>query len=796
MNRPLLVVTISFTTGILLNTIWGFVPGVLILSALACVIAVLAGYFFAQWDNHWFFAVLFILLGWFTAGVDGMQHPAGLERFAGHFITLDGLVTREPDVRKEYTGYVLAAEAVWLGDKRVPAKGLTLVRVYENSAEFSYGDRLRLKGLLYQPEEPGNFGAFNYRAYLARRGIYCLMKIEQSDYVQCLGVGGNAAVRLALQSKARLLQVASQTMSERQTEVLAGLLFGNQGGIDQSVKDVFAQTGVSHVLSVSGLHMAYVVAGVLLLAGWLGLPRRAVPVLTLVVLLFYTVMTGMGPAVIRSGIMAMLVLMAVQLGRERDWPSALALAALVILLFDPSALYEIGFQLSFAATWGILYLMPLLGELLVGRWGWPRWLGMSLGVTIAAQLATLPLLVYYFNLVTPVAPLANLVLVPLVGMIMLLGFVGSVVGLVFLPAAMLINAGTGVLIEFFIGLAHLFSLLPGGSSYVATPPWYAVTLWYVGLVGLVEIISGRLAPPPVVPLSLYLLNGQDRWNRLVSTGTAIMLMLIIIWPWNGTCSQLQVHFIDVGQGDSILVRFPGGRTMLVDAGGRLGDLDEGRGVGDTIVVPYLHRLGMDKLDVLVVTHPHGDHAGGVPPVMEKLRVGALVLSGAPGYAELLEQVEPLDVPVYRVGRGQSLQIDEAVEVIVLAPAGKIPKSAVEDLNNVSLVLRLDYGQVSFLLTGDIEEEAQQVLLSSGAELQADVLKVPHHGSRFFEPEFISAVDPDYAVIQVGKNNRFGHPARDMLEVLASTGAEVLRNDRDGAVLFTTDGQDITVRTAR
>ncbi len=794
MNRPLLAMTISFITGIILNAVWGFVPGVLLMFTLACILAILTGYFYTRWDNRWIFVLLFILLGWLTAGVDCMRQPCGPERFAGHFVTLAGMVTREPDVREDYTGYILAVDKVWLGDQREPVKGLALVKVYGSNTGYSYGDRLRVKGLLYQPEDPGNFGAFNYREYLARRGIFCLMRVDKPDHVQHFGVGGNIVVRLALQGKARLLQVAAQTMDERQTVVLAGMLFGNKGGIDQSVKDIFAQTGVSHVLAVSGLHMGYVLSGVLLLAGALRLPRRAVPALALVVLLFYAVMTGMGPAVVRSGIMAMLVLMAVQLGRERDWPSALALAALVILLFDPSALYEIGFQLSFAATWGILYLMPHIGELLMGRWGWPRWLGLPLGVTIAAQLATLPLLVYHFNLVTPVAPLANLLLVPLVGLVMLLGFLGSVAGIVFFPAAMLINAGTGVLLDFFVGLAHLFSLLPGGSSYVAAPPWYAVIIWYVGLVGLVELIGGRLALP--LALLLPLLRFLDRWKRLVPVGIAVLLVLVIIWPRGGTNGQLQVHFIDVGQGDSILVRFPCGRTMLVDAGGRLGDMEGGRGVGDAVVVPYLHRLGMDKLDVLVVTHAHGDHAGGVPPVMEKLRVGALVLSGDPDYGELLDLTALLEIPVYRVGAGQSLHIDDAVEVMVLFPARKLATSAAEDLNNASLVLRLDYGQVSFLLTGDIEEEAQQALLDSGAELQADVLKVPHHGSRFFVPEFFSAVGPNYAVIQVGKNNRFGHPARDTLEMLTDTGADVLRNDRDGAVLFTTDGRDIMVQTAR
>ncbi|WP_347490555.1 DNA internalization-related competence protein ComEC/Rec2 [Desulfoscipio sp. XC116] len=796
MNRPLLAIALSFIAGIVLNALWGFVPGVLLFFALGCILFALANCYFTWSDNRLVLVLLFVLLGWFAAGVDGMQRPDGAERFAGHFVALEGMVTREPDVREEYTGYVLAVESVWLGDKRAPSGGLTLVRMYGGSAGYSYGDRLRVRGFLYQPEEPGNFGAFNYRDYLARRGIYSLMRVDRPDEVKRLGGGGNAVIRLALQSKQRLLQVASCTLDERQAAVLAGMLFGGKGGIDRFVNDIFIQNGVFHVLSVSGLHVGYVLAGVLLLAGVLRVPRRAVPFLALAVLLFYALMTGMGPAVVRAVVMAMLVLLAVQLGRERDWPNSLALAALVVLLFEPSALYEIGFQLSFAATWGILYLMHPIGKLLLKRWGLPRWLGIPLGVTIAAQLATLPLQVYYFNLVTPVALLANLLLVPLVGLIMLLGFLGSLIGIIFLPAAMLINIGTGELIDFFIGLAHLISLLPGGSSYVATPSWYAVALWYAGLVGLVEVISGRLSLLSVLPLPLSSLRMANRWKRLAPAGVAVLLVLIVLWPWGGAGGRMQVYFIDVGQGDSILVRFPGGRTMLVDAGGRSGDLNEGRSVGESVVVPYLHRLGMDKLDVLVVTHAHGDHAGGVPPVAEKLRVGALVLSGAPGYEELLDIIDPLDIPVCRVGAGQVLHIDEAVEVAVLAPAGEMPANAAEDLNNASLVIRLDYGQVSFLLTGDAEQEAQQKLLDSGAPLQADVLKVPHHGSRFFAPEFFDAVAPDYAVIQVGKNNRFGHPARDTLDALDSAGAHVLRNDRDGAVLITTDGRDVSVQTAR
>jgi len=541
--------------------------------------------------------------------------------------------------------------------------------------------------------------------------------------------------------------------------------------------------GVTHVLCVSGLHVGFVLAGVFLIAGPLGVPRRFYLLIVVPVLIFYAVMTGLGPAVFRAGVMAVLVLAAALLGRERDWPTALALAAGVLLLFNPLYIHELGFQLSFAATWGILYLGPLLGELLRVRLSLPHWLTIPLQVTIAAQLATMPLLIYHFNLISFIAPLANLLLVPLVGVIMLAGFTGCVTGLLFLPVAELINAGTGALIDFFLALAGLLKSIPGGAAYVATPPWLAVPLWFAGLVLVAETVRGR-----------YKLPGINR-GKTGPVVAGVLLMLVLFWPWHGTGGRMQVHFVDVGQGDSILVRFPGGKTMLVDTGGRPGEPDEARVTGDAVVVPYLHHLGINRLNALVITHPHEDHAGGVPAVLEKLKVDAMVITDAPGYDDIIALAGNSRVPVYRAGAGQALRLDERVDVLVLAPGRG---GAVDGLsaNDGSLVLRLDYRDSSFLLTGDIEEHAQRLLLAGGADLQSDVFKVPHHGSRFYEPRFYNEVAPDFAVIQVGENNRFGHPAADAVEALMSSNARVLRTDRDGAVLFTTEGVNIKVQTAK
>ncbi|MCG8403486.1 MAG: DNA internalization-related competence protein ComEC/Rec2 [Firmicutes bacterium] len=787
MTRTLLAVTICFIFGVLANSLLNVSFNVLIYLTSAFFLFALAGYVLFRKETAGVILVLFGLLGWLVAGLEFAGMEQGPARFSGHYVTLEGTVTQEPrQLTGEEVVYVLAAEAVYPGEQRVNTTGLVQVKVKGGGPVYGYGDRLRVGGFIYLPREPGNFGAFNYRAYLERRGIKCLMTVKGPEYVRLLaGGGGNPLVRTALRCKRELTRVAGDTLDERQAAVLSGMLFGSRDMIDRSTSDLFAQTGVAHVLCASGLHVGFVLAGMLLVAGALGLTKRELPFVALPVLIFYAVMTGMGPAVIRASIMALVVLWAVRLGRERDWPTALALAASGILLFKPHLLFEIGFQLSFAATWGILYLGPPLGGLLFVRWSLPRWLGLPLQVTLAAQLGTLPLLVYYFNLLTPVAPLANLLLVPMVGLIMMTGFVGCVTGLFFMPGAELAHVGTGLLIDMFLGLADVLGSIPWGATYAATPPWPVVLLWYAGLFFVVETVRGRINP-----------GVSQKVLRVVPMAAAALMALLILWPWGDAGGRMQVHFLDVGQGDSILVRFPGGGTMLVDAGGWPGGPEENRLPGDLVVVPYLHRLGINSLDALVVTHGHEDHAGGVPAVVEKLAVKTVILSCAGEYRELPAFLKELQVPVHRAGAGQALRLDDRVDVLVLHPGRHSSGAGGDNQNDASLVLRLEYGDISFLLTGDIEEPAQKELLAGGAELRSNLLKVPHHGSRFFKSGFFETVSPEVAVIQVGDNNRFGHPAPETLAALRALGARVLSTDRDGAVLVVTDGEELTVRTAK
>lgn len=786
MNRHLLSVTICFALGIILNGLLEVDLGGLLFLTLVILLLALAGFVFSWKETGGVLLLLFILLGATWSGLAYAGREKGVEQFAGHYVELEGDVVREPRYDGEDTIYVMAARAVFLGDRRVETGGLVQVKVRGSGPVYGYGDLLRAGGILYIPREPGNFGAFNYRDYLKRQGICCLMTVKNPERVKLLGgEGGSFITRVALRCKGELMRVAGATMEKHQAAVLGGMLFGTRDQIDRATEEIFSETGVAHVLSVSGLHVGFVLAGTMWVAQALGVSMRAMPLVVFPVLVFYALMTGFGPAVTRAGVMALVVLVAHSLGRERDWPTALALAAFIILLYKPYSLYEIGFQLSFAATWGILYLGPPLGELFTERWKVPKWLGLPLAITIAAQLGTIPLLAYHFNLLTPVAPLANLLLVPLVGVIMLAGFLGCVAGIFFLPAGEIINLGSGMLINFFLWLAGLLEQIPGGAAYVATPLWLLMPLWFAGLVLVTEMLKGCFALPLV-----------KHPSRVVAALIVVFLFLLLVWPPAGTGGRLQIHFLDVGQGDCILVRFPGGKNMLVDAGGWTGDEEEKRLPGDLVVVPYLHHLGINKLDALVISHPHDDHAGGVPAVVEKIKVQAVVVAGEKGYGGLINHFENKRIPVFVAGAGQVLRLDKEVDVLVLWPDKSSLSKYGEGENDTSLVLRLEYQDFSCLLTGDIEQQAQRELLAGGAELEADVLKVPHHGSRFFEPRFFASVKPVLAVIQVGDNNRFGHPAGETVEFLVEQGTRVLRTDRDGAVVISTDGKKIELRTAR
>ncbi|HHW45217.1 MAG TPA: DNA internalization-related competence protein ComEC/Rec2 [Desulfotomaculum sp.] len=823
-HRPLVFLTLAFVTGTGLAGKTALSPGVALLIGGVLFTAALAGYLLHWPLNRWMLLLLFLSLGFARATLDASAINPALYRYTGHWVTVEGIVTREADIRPDRVYYWLDMDRITLGQDTRALQAPILVRAPAAGPVYSYGDRLRLHGLLTQPEGAGNPGQFDYRAYLARRGVGAVLMIREPTAVHKTGVGGNPVIRTVLGLKERLLAVSQSTLPAGKAALVNGIVFGTQGQIDRETWRLYSETGVVHVLSVSGLHVGLVLGGVLAILRIIRIPAALTAPAASGVLVLYAVMCGLGPAVTRSTLMAMLLLWAHHLGRSRDWPTTLAAAALAILMFKPLSLYDIGFQLSFAATWGILHLGPVLdGRLKKMLAGWP-WLRGALWVTLSAQLATLPLVAWYYNLLSPVSLLTNLAAVPLTGFILALGTAAAAGGLLFPALAASINGSTSLLLDLFMALVSFFRNLPGAVIYVPTPPAPLVVLWYLLLLGWIALSSPELRSGIAGLLS--------RHRRAVLAGLAgggLVLALFLFKMPAG--NQLVVHFIDVGQGDSILIQTPGGKNMLVDAGGWPGEFTSGEGAGEKVVVPYLRRQGVRSLDALVITHPHEDHAGGIQAVTGTFPVKMVLipplgntgeeekkspeqantipeegdLSGAyrppadklsPAYSLLLAQMAGRGIPVRITGMGDRLHLDPALVIDVLGPPRPLLTGTRSDFNNASVVLRIRYGTEVFLLTGDMELEAQQALLDSTADLNCTVLKMPHHGSRYLLPSFLEKAQPDVAVVSVGRHNNFGQPAPETLDRLSRMPVKVYRTDLDGAVIITTDGQKLWVNTGR
>ncbi len=519
--------------------------------------------------------------------------------------------------------------------------------------------------------------------------------------------------------------------------------------------------------------------------GLLRIPRNLTIILTSLVLLFYMVLTGSQPPIVRATVMTLIILFGKILGEKSNALNSLGVAALVILAYDARQLFDVGFQLSFLAVLSIIYLYPILNawisKIQIDNPG--NKAGVFLlrvaAVSLVATLGTLPLTAYYFGKVSVVGLLTNGIILPIVGASVMLGFVSSLLGWVGFFVADAFAAVNGLLLSFSLAAAKI----SGGLSwaYVETlqfRPVHAIP-YFAALGVLFHLHLGSIARKMVIAL-------------LVSLN--ILLFVSTSPSEKSREGMLRVSFIDVGQGDAALVEFPDGKTMLIDAGPRAGDYDS----GERIVVPFLRRRGIEKIDYVVASHPHADHIGGFASVFKSFDVNTVLESGQPArdpiYREYADALQKENCRVDTARKGLSaIQMGEAKLYILYPTPAHIDADTSHlhaNLNNTSVVLKLCYGWTSILFTGDAERDAEEeIVLSYGDFLQSTLLKTGHHGSiTSSTQEFLDAVKPKHAIISVGLHNKFNHPSEDVLGRLRAMNVEPLRTDEEGAIIFESDGE--------
>jgi len=710
------------------------------------------------------------------------QQP--LRRWLTRSVQLDGRLVDDTEARAS-GGQSGVLEVHWLAPDRGAWQQIAgRVRLsWDATTPLLAGTRLRCRTVLLDGRTAGNPGQFSERRWLRRADIAANAFLETAP--QQIGPAP-ARAGLARSLRQRLVGGVQRTMpgaaASQFAALLGAMVFGDTAApIDEALQTAFRRAGVVHVLVASGTQVSLLLALIFLLGRVVAVPGWVQLVVATPVIALYSLMTGAEPSILRAAVMGWLVFAAVAFGQDHDMPTALAVSAGILVGLEPFRLESIGFQLSFAAAAGILLLGLPLAELWRPRLG--KLVGTTAAMTIAAQAYTAPLLIYHFRQLSLVGPIANLPVVPFSGILVVTGLAQAVLAQVWDAAAGLLGWLNHGLLSGFVALVGWFAAVPGGyrEPFLLTPEAMAGLVATLGWVTMSVASTGRPGRRVRETAVVWLLG-------IVAAGS-------LYGAWRAAHAVCTVTVLDVGQGDSILIRGPGGQAVLVDGGPAIDDGGYQQDAGRDAVVPALMLQGVRRLDAVIGTHRHADHIGGLAAVLEAMPVERVLLPELPEDVQAVQQVlaaaDQQDVTPAILRRGDRIELPGGVGVFVLWPPARPVQDTGSDTNNNAVVLKVIYGATSWLLTSDLEQRGEELLLRHAGNLHADVLKVPHQGSADACGEaLLEAVDPSYAVVSVGPNV-YGHPDQGTMSRLAARGIVVARTDRDGMVTYRSDGTTIT-----
>ena len=712
-------------------------------------------------------------------------------------VELKGVISQAPDVRDKSTHIFLSHIVINTADgwKNINGQALLFVPRYP---AYNYGDELLINGKL---ETPQAIDDFDYPGYLANQGIYSTML---SPKIEVTATGkGFRPLAWVYSLRNRLSEAMAATLPEPQASLAQGMILGIRGNITPALQDSFIRSGTTHILVISGSQFN-IVAGILVATGiWLFGKRRYFYVwLALAAIWIYALLTGMSPPVIRSAIMVSLFLIADLLGRQRSAITVLGFAAAVMVAITPTILRDASFQLTFLSTIGMVFVAPRLqswGKKVIahklGEEGWlvktANWISDSLFVTLGVTIVIWPLLAYYFGVFSIVSPLATLLVLPALPYLLFSGTAAAVVGVFILPLGQILGWLAWLSASYMLVIINGFANIPLSSVKIGAinPAW----LWayFIVLAVILWLTSHRKTVAEVINrISISLIKIPKKW---IVSPLLVVALLTTLLAINMPDDKLHVSFLDVGQGDAILIQTPNHQDILVDGGPSAqaisGELSQ-------------HLPFWDKtIELVVLTHPHLDHLTGLLEVLQRYKMQQVLYLDTdyqtPPEQEWLTLIQDKGIKSTLAKVGQVINLGMgATSIEVINPSKK--DSSVPAMDN-GVVLRLSDGKVSFLLTSDIIQEAELGLITRRADLSSTVLKVAHHGSdTSSSAAFLAVVDPQLAVISVGADNTFGHPGQETMARLTDTVGldKIYRTDKNGTVECITNGERLWVRTER
>lgn len=639
------------------------------------------------------------------------------------------------------------------------------------------GDTIRARGTWKFYPVATNPGQFNVRKYYRRKGIYGMLLPHDTTAITLRPGAAWSIARMVYLLRQKIKLTLNNHLDGYSAGLLSALLLGDRSALDPELYQRFRTIGVVHVLAVSGLHVGYILAILTILMSVLRIPWGYDRIGIIAGLGLFAALTGFTPSVSRAAFMAALYILAPVLNRTANPWNILSTASWFLLIIDPGQLFQTGFILSFTAVAAIIFFYNELNRHIPERFrvqnikSQPvKYLWALFLVSLSAQVGTLPVTLYLFHTFPAMGLVANLFIVPLIGVIVASGILLLVVSCLPVISGWIGNA-IWLFTQLVSWLSTVFSRLP-----VASLPVHRFTGWHMAyyILGLSSVI--------------FILRRDIRRLGLV----LLLIIPLFIWQWALLPVSPRVYFLDVGQGDCSILRWPNGKTMVIDAGFRYRNRDMGR----DIVLPALQSLGCTRIQWLVLTHPHNDHLGGMKTLLRQIPVDTVITFqsdyGSLTYRSTLALIDSLGIVLCYTEPGMQIRLDRKSIITVLWPPAD---HAAYSLNNASVVLQLNHGNIRCLFTGDLEYQGERALLEVHPDLRSQILKIGHHGSiTSTSEEFLTRVAPDFAVISVAEKNKFGHPSPVTLQRLQYHEVTTFETDQTGAVMFDLVGPGLRYKT--
>lgn len=621
--------------------------------------------------------------------------------------------------------------------------------------EIAVGERIRFSGEMAEFYAPAYPGGYDEALHWATEGVYEKLYLED---VERIGKEDSLSTRMAGYRSAFRTSLR-QIFPAKESGILQAMLTGEREDIPQEIYDTYRKAGVIHVLCISGLHMSVLAVYLsFFLERLLGCGRRTSALVTIGAVAAFLLFIESSPSSLRAGIMISIVMLGRLCFHLSDRKNTLAIAAFLLLSMQPLYLFHAGFQLSFLTVLGICIALEQTEKQGRKQGGWRE----TLRISIYASLFSYPLVAYHFSAISLAGLLANLILLPMSGLLLGFGLFSGICGLVSVQAGIFAAGSAYMILQLFEGICRAVLQLPFAYLTVGRPGITVILLYY----GLLLLFCKGMGE-------------KGSWKA----GLLLCSLLFCSYFQNPLFFQEnRLVFLDVGQGDAAVLSTWEGKHYLIDGGGAYGK-SLGENTGKRVLLPYLEQLGIRKLDGIFLSHPDYDHMIGLLEVCEEIPTEGFYLSAYP-FAEteetalLKETLVKYQVPLYTVKAGDT---DDGFTCLYPLPGVSFPDG---EENHGSMVLRYEYGGRRILFTGDIGAEDERLLLTQGIDASADILKVAHHGSKYSsQEEFLQAVSPQIAILSCGKGNLYGHPHPETVKRLEAVGAEMYRTDQEGAVLI-------------